>query len=401
MSSRRTFLEQAGSLATLSAMQCGWAKPPKGLSVLRINETNTLRKEFSESSASTSSFVLTKPPALRHGDLIALVSQGFAISVNHPIEALDRGVAALQRQGFRVKVMPHARGRIEHNLAGSVQDRAADVNAAFADPDVRMVMGTEGGGGTLELVSGNYLDWSALRRDPKLLCGYSDFAHLNIAAFLRLGLMTLDSSMAVYHWACLPEPPAYGTESFLKVATRAEPAGVLSPPKEYSVSPFEFSSPQDRAKKLRPATAWRCLRPGVCHGPLLAVRPDQMLDLAEAGYHTSAAGHIWCLDVVRAGLSSYERFSTTMRRVRAAGLVDGVKGIVVSRMISFHDLVPPPTKESDEAIMDATAGMDVPILADVDCGHSIPRLTIPNGVMGTLDSEKRMFRIDEPAVTKA
>ncbi len=126
-----------------------------------------------------------------------------------------------------------------------------------------------------------------------------------------------------------------------------------------------------------------------------------MLDLAQAGYHTSVADHIWCLDVVRAGLRSYEKFSTTMQRVRAAGLVDGVKGIVVSRMISFDDLVPKPTRESDEAIMDATAGMDVPILADVDCGHSIPRLTIPNGVIGTLDSEKRMFRIDESAVTKA
>lgn len=354
----------------------------------------------SEASGAQSGFqspAIIKPPALRRGDLIALVSPGAAISLRHRLATLDVAVAALEREGFRVKVMPHARGRAADGKAGSLQERAADLNAAFADPDVRMVMGTVGGGGTGELVAGDILDWNALRNHPKLLCGYSDLASLNVPAYLRLGLITLDGPLAVFYWGCLPAPPSYTIQSFRRIAMHVKPAGSQRPPQKYSVSPFEFTGADDLAKRLRPASAWRCLRPGRAAGRLLALSAPQVLDLQTAGYDTSLAGHIWCLDTPDVG----EEFSRWMRRIRAEGLLDGVKGIVTTRMIGYPGSTPAPPDQRDAAILETTDGLDIPILADVDCGHTIPRLTIPNGILATLDSEHRLFRIEESAVAKA
>ena len=53
---------------------------------------------------------------------------------------------------------------------------------------------------------------------------------------------------------------------------------------------------------------------------------------------------------------------------------------------------------TDSAFDQDVLNSDVPVLVDVDTGHTIPRLTIPNGVMATLDSSRDLFRIDEPAV---
>src|SRR5271154_1501635 len=78
-----------------------------------------------------------RPPALQRGQVAALVSTGEAISVRHKIETLDIAAAALEQAGYRVKIMPHARSREPDHRAGTLEQRVADLNQAFGDPEVR------------------------------------------------------------------------------------------------------------------------------------------------------------------------------------------------------------------------------------------------------------------------
>src|SRR3546814_8527683 len=57
-------------------------------------------------------------------------------------------------------------------LAGTDADRAADVNAMFADPEVRAVFATRGGWGCERILP--YLDFAKIRANPKLLVGFSE-----------------------------------------------------------------------------------------------------------------------------------------------------------------------------------------------------------------------------------
>ena len=56
--------------------------------------------------------------------------------------------------------------------AGSGQERAADINAAFADPDVSVVLAAIGGNHSAQLLP--YLDFELIAANPKVFQGYSD-----------------------------------------------------------------------------------------------------------------------------------------------------------------------------------------------------------------------------------
>lgn len=337
---------------------------------------------------------LVRPPVLRPGQMVAIASPGEAYSLRHKIESLDLGAAALERAGYRVKIMPHARNVAPDRRAGTLEERVADLNQAFADPEIRMITGAEGGGGTLQVVTSDKFDWAALERDPKIICGFSDLAYLTVTTHLRLGLVTVDGPLSVYHWACLPAPPDYTTESFLKVAANPAAAGQLRATPRSSSNPFEFTGAEDMAKRLEPVPAWRWLTPGAAQGRLLAIRPDQMLDLANAGWDVSLRDRIWCFDPTWGN----ERMRTALWRVRERGLLQSVAGIVVARRMITGKPPDQSSAEWDAFLKEATAGFNVPIVVDTDTGHTIPRLALPNGILATLDSSRDLFSIDEPAV---
>ena len=347
-----------------------------------------------ESNGASARVDLIRPPALRPGDLIALVSPGNAIGRNHKLRTLDTAVAAIEKDGYRVRVMPHARAQTKDGRAGTLEERVSDLNLAFADPAVRLIMGTVGGGGTLDVVRSEKLNWAAIRQRPKLICGFSDLSFLTVAAHVRLGLVTLDGPLAVFHWGSLPQPPAYATQSFVRAAAGSDVAFAQRPAKKISLDPFEFSGQKDQDQRLRPAQKWKWLQEGQVQARLLGVRADQLLDLLKAGIDVSLKGRIWCVDPLLAAAT--ER--AAMLRVRDRGLLIGVAGIVVGRPFAFGNRPVTSQKDTEAIIRELTADLRVPVLTNVDCGHTVPRMTIPNGVLATLDSHRNTFRFDESAV---
>ena len=83
-----------------------------------------------------------KPPRLRPGDTVAIVTPSYPGPAAWP-HRLERGVAELERLGYRVRLMPHALdpgGAAADWVAATPEGRAGDLNAAFADPEVRAVV---------------------------------------------------------------------------------------------------------------------------------------------------------------------------------------------------------------------------------------------------------------------
>jgi muramoyltetrapeptide carboxypeptidase len=115
-----------------------------------------------------------RPPALQPGDLVAVVSPAGPA----PPERVAAGVGLLRSWGLRPAPFPHAFDQ-DGYLAGTDPERAADLNAAFADPQVRGVIVTRGGYGSQRIV--DQLDLAAVRRDPKPVVGFSDITALQLA----------------------------------------------------------------------------------------------------------------------------------------------------------------------------------------------------------------------------
>lgn len=118
---------------------------------------------------------LVRPPKAHTGDKVAVLSPSFAAPGIAPAvheQALRRLVAIT---GLVPVEYPTTR-----KLGASPLERANDLNAAFADPDIRAVLATVGGDDQREVVP--HLDADLVRADPKPFLGYSD--NTNILSWL-------------------------------------------------------------------------------------------------------------------------------------------------------------------------------------------------------------------------
>ncbi|MBM9459089.1 LD-carboxypeptidase [Nocardioides sp. zg-536] len=110
-------------------------------------------------------------PKARPGDKVAVLSPSFAVPAVGPAvheQALRRLTATT---GLVPVEYPTTR-----RLDASSRDRAADLNAAFADPEIRAVLATAGGEDQITVIP--HLDTAAVRADPKPFLGYSDNTNL-------------------------------------------------------------------------------------------------------------------------------------------------------------------------------------------------------------------------------
>lgn len=127
---------------------------------------------------------------LRSTDLIAIVSPASWLELG----LLDRARSRLEEAGFAVQVSKQS---FKHfgSFAGDDNSRAEALNEAFADNDVAAILCARGGYGTSRILS--LLDFDIIRRNPKILIGYSDATCLINTISQRCGFPTFHGPMAV------------------------------------------------------------------------------------------------------------------------------------------------------------------------------------------------------------
>ena len=118
---------------------------------------------------------MIKPPKLHFGDTIGIIGASGAVRVEG---AVGRAVEYAKSLGFNVKLGESANAKYGY-LSGSDELRARDVNAMFADPEVKAIVSTRGGYGTMRML--DLLDYDMIRKNPKIFIGFSDITAMHIA----------------------------------------------------------------------------------------------------------------------------------------------------------------------------------------------------------------------------
>ena len=131
------------------------------------------------------------PNRLKPGDTIMFVSPA------GPIERklVEKAKAEFEARGYRVKYRDDV-SAVEGYLAGSDERRAEELMQAFLDPEVKGVVCTRGGYGTMRIL--DMLDYDAIRAHPKVFAGFSDITALHAALNRRAGLVTFHSPGATH-----------------------------------------------------------------------------------------------------------------------------------------------------------------------------------------------------------
>jgi len=129
------------------------------------------------------------PQPLKKDDTIAIISPATTVRPDY----IDRAEARLTGFGFKVRVMPHAKGPADGTFASSLRNRIADFIEAYRCPDVRAILCARGGYGSNALLAAISPD--LLMSDPKWLIGFSDISALH-AMMNSCGIASIHSSMA-------------------------------------------------------------------------------------------------------------------------------------------------------------------------------------------------------------
>jgi len=144
--------------------------------------------------ASAASPSAIKPKRLAAGDTVGIVAPASATFNTVDLQIARESLEAL---GLKVQVGGHVLDRHGY-LAGQDTDRAADINRFFADPAIRALLPLRGGWGASRLLPS--LDYDAIRRNPKIVLGYSDITALHMAIAAKTGLITFHGPNGMGRW---------------------------------------------------------------------------------------------------------------------------------------------------------------------------------------------------------
>jgi muramoyltetrapeptide carboxypeptidase len=301
----------------------------------------------------------SKPPALRPGDTIGVVAPAAAIER----EYLAQGVTALREMGYQVKVSAHALDR-DGILAGTDQDRAAEVNGFFADPEVRAIFGARGGYGCGRLLP--LIDFAAIARDPKIFLGFSD------ATFLLNALVDRSATVAFHG-------PMVAIDFARGLSDRAQEhlLRLLSDTRDG----FELE-------------AREVIRTGAAEGELIGGCLSVIVAMLGTPWAPVFDDRILFLEDT--GEKAY-RIDRMLVHLHQAGALERVAGIVFGAIRPFDSSDAERTRIAG-FIADAAAGLRCPVLSGIEAGHGTENLTLPLGARVRLDGSKGRVIFTEPAV---
>lgn len=316
---------------------------------------------------------LLKPRALKPGATIGLITP--ATPTTDP-DRLAMAERALKFFGFQVKVGKNV-GRRAGYFGSSPEERLDDLHAMFRDTSVDAVFALRGGYGAQHLL--DRIDYDLLRRNPKILLGYSDITALHLAIHKHAGLVTFHGPNM------LSEFTTYTQQHFRRALFEAKPLGVLTNP------------PEDNAR--RPSHPLRTIRSGTATAPIIGGNLTLISTLMGTPYEIDCRGKILLLEDI--GEEPY-RVDRMLTQLRLAGKLSDAAGLIVGECVDCGPSDYKPSLGSNFSLGEVLDAMlkplRVPVFYGLTFGHTADQLTLPLGVLATMDADKGTLEIKEAAL---
>jgi len=351
------------------------------------------------------------PPPLSPGDRIAIVAPSMPIG-EEPLEiALDR-----LREVFDLDPVVYDTARRDPEwLRAHSEERAADLEAAFRDPDIQGVMAATGGDDQLRVLK--HLDREVLRENPTRFFGYSDTDNFRLFLW-NLGIVSY-GAVAMPTLAVDPEIHPY-TEKHLRRTFFEERIGEIHPAEEWSDGWFDFDSRE--AREWHTNDGWQWWR-GADDGSNADPETKTDADADPLGGGTVVEGRLWggCYEIVSWQLQASKYLPDsrdldgavlvlepseelpyaadigyTLRAMGERGMLGRFCGVLVGRPRAYS---PEAKREVEfdvyrEAIEKAVVTQlreynpDAVAVFGLDFGHTDPRVPLPIGGEARIDPEE-------------
>ena len=345
---------------------------------------------------------MIKPKRLRPGSRIAAVSLSWGGPGAFP-HVYATGKRQFERE-FDVTVTEAAHAlRDPEWLARNPEARAEDLMAAFSDPTIDAIVSTIGGDDSIRLLP--YLDLDVIRNNPKVFMGYSDTSVSHCVCH-RAGLVSFYGPSIMAGFAESGGPFSYMVDSVYRHLFRTDPIGAIRPNEAGWTSELpdwsDSANPSVR-RRLRPSAGWRFHQEvGVAEGRLFGGCVEVLERVRGTPYLPTTDeldGSILFLETSE-DAPPPEVLTEFIRSLAAMDRLQRLSGILLGR----------PGGRIDPSVFPAYADMlchtvreefglrELPIVSNMDFGHTDPMMVLPIGLRMRIDSERRQLCILDAAV---
>jgi Uncharacterized proteins, homologs of microcin C7 resistance protein MccF len=299
---------------------------------------------------------IIKPRRLMPGSTIGFLSPSYAYGPDDVRPAAE----TLEKLGYKIKF---AKNIFSNTLgfAGTVYERSEDFNELIADSKVDMLL--FGGGEVCNEIL-PYVDFDMVRRNPKIICSYSDSTTILNAVYTLTGIATF-----------------YG-ETFRTFIN----------PSEYNLRSFQ-NRLCDGLNIYEKSGFWRMITPGYAKGELLGGYLVNFATLLGGRYFTPDKAQKYILFI-----EDHEKFnapaavSKWFSHIEQSGLFDNITGLI------FGHYSQNPNPQIDGILRRIGERYEIPVVMCDDFGHGENNSVIPIGIKAELNADSGIFNLLEPAV---
>ncbi len=303
---------------------------------------------------------LTKPIQLSEGDTVGLVAPAGIVFDEADYDRMER---VLKDYGLNIKYGEHVRDRHGY-FAGRDKDRAKDLNNMFGDPDIDGIVAVRGGWGCARILP--YLDFEMIKNNPKIYCGFSDNTTLHFALMKYANLVTYHGPTGNSDWSDLT------IDHFKKVLIDGDSA------------------------RMESNSELKLIRQGRAEGPFMGGNLTILTTTLGTSYQPDTSGAILFLEDI--GEPSY-KIDRMLTHLKSAGLLDDINGFIFGQCTNCGDGTAP-TFTLEEVLKQHIEPLGIPAVYNADIGHDEDNFTIPQGVKGELNADRKTIRLLEPGVTE-
>lgn len=324
---------------------------------------------------------------LKKGDSIGVFSPSSPITKTSP-NRTKRAIEYLENKGFKV-VKGSLTGKCDYYRSGSIKERVEELNSLIRNPNVRCIMSTIGGMNSNSLLP--YIDYEAFKKDPKIIIGYSDVTSILLGIYAKTGISTYYGPALVASFGEL-EPYVVETYKYFKNILMDE----IQYPYEVKMPKFwtdEYINWETQDRSKAPVdNSLITVNDGVCEGRLIGGNLNTMMGIWGTEYMPEIKkGDILFIEDSLKDCATIER---SFSLLKLSGVFDKISGIILGKHELFNDNGT--GRKPYEILLEVMGDTKIPFLADFDCCHTHPMITLPIGCKVKLDAtNKKIFILED------
>lgn len=319
---------------------------------------------------------IIKPRALRKGDTVGIIAPASPLFEEGEIEFTFQW---LQKLGLKWKVGKHIFEKYS-DLAGSDEARLEDLMTMWTDATVDAIIPIRGGNGAARLLP--LVDFELIAKYPKLFVGYSDLTALLIPIHQRTGLVCFYGPMGSSFYKA-----SYTYHYWTKAVMSNRPLGLITDP-----VPEKVWAPKYPPSRL-------VIAEGKARGRLTGGCMTLVRQLMGTPFEMETEGKIVFLEDLNEEPHQIDRFLTQML---LAGKLQRAAAVLIAECINCRPgesrrYTLPLNYAVENVLRDRLGNLGIPVVYGMRFGHGEDQVTLPLGVMASLEATKQSvrFKIEE------